>query len=137
MPKPMPMQAPEPTLAGIAAWAAGAALGPTEVDCTTTVMLKILDGKCKMATQEKAVIALLYDALRGLPESHTGTRFGAPIHALIARARAGMDESLRAEVYEQRLYAETILGRPTMKAYKARLRGAGVLAPGRTEDDST
>ena len=67
MPKPMPMQAPEPTLAGIAAWAAGAALGPTEVDCTTTVMLKILDGKCKMATQEKAVIALLYDALRGLP----------------------------------------------------------------------
>jgi hypothetical protein len=124
MTQPEPVAAmPWHTPASIAAWAAGAGLGPTEVDCTTTVMLKILDGKCKMAAQEKAVIALLYDALQGRP----GARFGAPIHTLIARARAGMDENLRAEVYEQRLYAETILGRPTMKAYKAMLRRAGVL----------
>ena len=37
-------------------------LSPLHVDCATTVMLKILDGKCKMNTDEKVVMALLYEA---------------------------------------------------------------------------
>ena len=35
------------------------------------------------------------------------------------------------EIYERRLLAETMISRPVMKAYKARLRAAGIL-PTRT-----
>ena len=38
-------------------------LSASDVDCATTVMLKILDGKCKMAEQEKHIMAWLYRRL--------------------------------------------------------------------------
>jgi hypothetical protein len=101
------------------------ALGFTasDIDCTTTVMLKILDGKCKMNAREKPLIAQLYDAVNSRP----GRLFGAEIHALIATARRGMDEALVERIYEARLLAETALSRPVMKAYKAMLRDSGLL----------
>lgn len=96
---------------------------PVQVDCTTTVMLKILDGKCRMGEADKAVTALLYEITRSRP----GHLFGADYHALIERAQAGMDAAMVMHVYEKRLLAETMLSRPVMKAYKAMLRAAGVL----------
>lgn len=104
-------------------WAVTHLLEPVDVDCTTTVMLKILDGKCKMGSRDKDVIPVLYDAIRHRP----GQLLGADMHVLIARARDGECEALVAEIYEHRVLAETAISRPVMKAYKARLREAGVL----------
>lgn len=109
----------------LAHWAEQHLLDPVHIDCTTTVMLKILDGKCKMSEDDKAVIAVLYDAVKHRP----GRLLGDDEHALIARARAGMDEALVMVVYEKRLLAETMLARPVMKAYKGWLREEGVLKP--------
>lgn len=109
--------------AALAAWARVHLEAPADVDCTTAVMLKILDGKCKMAAHDMAVIPLLYDAIGGRP----GRLLGADVHALIAQARGGTRHALVARIYELRVLAETAISRPVMKAYKARLREAGVL----------
>ncbi len=108
----------------VPAWVAAHALTPGDVDCATTVMLKILDGKCKMDESEKLIMAALYDALQGRP----GQRFGDAEHALIATARRGADESLRNLIYERRVLAETTLSRPVMKAFKAMIRAEGLFA---------
>jgi hypothetical protein len=107
----------------LAAWAARTDFTPGQIDCTTTVMLKIIDGKCKMSVEEKAAVAVLYDLVHQRP----GHQLGADTHALIARARAEGGEALLAEVYERRVLAETMISRPVMKAYKAWLREAGVI----------
>mgnify|MGYP000943003111 CR=1 FL=1 len=117
------------SLAHVPAWVAAHPLTPSDVDCATAVMLKILDGKCKMSPTDKEQMAALYDLLKDRP----GARFGADFHALIARARKGLDEALRMEVYEQRLLAETRLSRPVMKAYKAMLRATGALEAATTD----
>jgi hypothetical protein len=108
----------------VARWAAARELAPLEVDCVTTLMLKIIDGKCKMSSDEKQTIAFVYDAIRTRP----GERLGADAHSLIEKARLVADDSeLIAAVYEQRLYAETMITRPVMKAFKAMLREQGIL----------
>jgi len=107
----------------IARWAREAALSGLEVDCAVTLMLKIIDGKCKMDEADKAAMATLYDQVLERP----GERLEPSLRGLIAETRGGLDEARRMEVYEQRLLAETIVSRPVMKAWKARLRHAGVL----------
>ena len=106
-----------------AAWAATAHLEPREIDCATALMLKIIDGKCRMNPAEKAIMAVVYDVVRDRPGHH----LGADDHALIALARDSRDPDLLARVYERRVLAETMISRPVMKAYKAMLREVGVL----------
>ncbi|MBL8448872.1 MAG: hypothetical protein JNM32_02990 [Dechloromonas sp.] len=110
------------SVAHVPAWVAAHPLTPSDVDCATAVMLKILDGKCKMGKAEKRVMAALYDALRGRP----GQRFGDAEHALIATARRGADETLKMAIYERRVLAETAISRPVMKAFKAMIRVEGL-----------
>lgn len=114
-----------------AVWAERHLSDPLRIDCTTALMLKILDGKCKMGEDDKAVIPVLYDAVRG----HPGRLLDDECHALIDRARRAMDETLAMVVYEKRLLAETMISRPVMKAYKAWLRDQGILRPPRPADD--
>ena len=108
--------------AAVAAWVAAHPLSPTEVDCAIAVMLKILDGKCKMAPEEKQIMSRLYDAVRALPAE----RFGVEEHALVAQGRAEDDDALRMRIYERRVLAESMLSRPVMKAFKARIRAEGL-----------
>lgn len=97
-----------------------------EVDCAITVMLKILDGKCKMKEQEKIVMTALYDEIKVTPSE----LFSADIHKLIESSRAMVDtetdEAMDAEwkdaIYEMRVLAETKISRPVMKAFKAAIR---------------
>ena len=96
---------------------------PIHVDCATTVMLKILDGKCKMIPEEKLVMAELYDQLKHLP----GKLLPAGIHRLIEEARDELNDQRIEQIYEQRLYAEQAISRPIMKGFKARLRESGLL----------
>jgi len=107
----------------VAAWVAAHPPAPIHVDCATAVMLKILDGKCKMATGEKLVMALLYDQVKGLPGQH----LGADVHALIAVARVYADEAMKSRIYEMRVLAETTISRPVMKGFKAMIRQDGLL----------
>ncbi len=103
-------------------WVAEHPLTPLHVDCATTVMLKILDGKCKMYPEEKIVMTLLYDQVKGLP----GELFDDALHRLIAEARDNLDEAMRNRIYEKRVLAETVLSRPVMKGFKALIRQRGL-----------
>ena len=112
-----------PDQQAVHAWLQKNPLQDIHVDCTTTVMLKILDGKCKMDKDEKIIMALLYDAVK-----HQESKLlGEGIHQLIGQALAHMDETTRELIYEQRLYAEQMISRPVMKAYKAMLRQQGLI----------
>lgn len=112
------------TPAEIATWASNKLVAPLDIDCVITLMLKILDGKCKMSDADQLVASQLYDAVGQRPVHRLDA---ASCHALIAESRRHCDENLKMRIYEQRLLAETILSRPVMKAFKARLREAGIL----------
>lgn len=123
---------PTPLQQHVHRWLTGRQLSADERDCTITVMLKILDGKCKMSAEEKVVMGALYEALYPSPtcaDDLPGQRFGTAEHALIATARQQpADDTLRLQLYERRVLAETALSRPVMKAYKAMLREQGLFA---------
>jgi hypothetical protein len=105
-------------------WVNSHPLTPIHVDCAVTVMLKIIDGKCKMRPTEKVVMALLYDCVKHLP----GQILQADLHPLIETARADEDdEALKNLIYEKRLMAETAISRPVMKEFKAMIREQGLL----------
>ena len=118
--------------AHVASWVQAHPLSPSDVDCATTVMLKILDGKCKMGSVDKVVMEALYDALKDRP----GLRFGDEFHALIAEARRESSEALKNFIYEKRVLAETELSRPVMKAFKAIIREEGLFAGMASEEES-
>ena len=101
-----------------AAWAVQAVFEPVQVDCTTAVVLKILDNKCKMLAGEKHAVLAIYDAVKQLP-AHL---FDASVHQLIHRARMQADENTMQAVHQARLAAEAAIPRPVMKKYKAFLR---------------
>lgn len=105
-------------------WLSGQRFSATDVDCTITVMLKILDGKCKMKPLEKQVMAALYRQLR----TRTGELMGHDLHEFIRTVSACLTEAHKDRVYEQRVLAETRLSRPVMKAFKARIRAQGLFA---------
>lgn len=112
-------------------WVQAHPLSPIQVDCATAIMLKILDGKCKMAAGEKVVMASLYEQVKTQP----GLGLGEEIHRLIASARNGADETMKNFIYEKRVLAETMIGRPVMKGFKAMIRQEGLLDGMREEED--
>lgn len=109
----------------ISAWLDAHPLSPIQVDCAVTVMLKILDGKCKMPTTEKVTMTQLYQQIKTKP----GQLLSNELHALIADAIVRSDdEAVKMLIYEQRLLAETTISRPVMKQFKAFIREQGLLA---------
>lgn len=109
----------------ITAWLEFHPLSPIQIDCVTTVMLKILDGKCKMRSEEKIIMALLYDQIK----NKQGHFLTTETHELIADARHRREENeaLKMLIYEKRLLAETTISRPVMKQFKAFIREQGLL----------
>ncbi|PMR77491.1 hypothetical protein [Billgrantia endophytica] len=107
----------------VARWVERHPLSPAHVDCAIAVMLKILDGKCKMKPTEKRVMALLYRQIA----PRTGERLDSGVHELIAMAHGNLDEAMKNRIYEQRVLAETIISRPVMKGFKAMIRRQGLL----------
>jgi hypothetical protein len=99
-----------------------------EVDCVTALMLKIIDGKCKMNEADKAAAVVLYDAIG----QRAGQCLDPVLHKLIAATRHGTDEAGRMRVYEERVMAEIRISRPVMKGFKGLLRDAAIF--GRRED---
>jgi len=111
-------------------WVQHHPLSPIQVDCATAVMLKILDGKCKMYPEEKVVMSYLYDATRTLP----GERLDPALHQLIETSRNNLDDDMRLAIYEQRVLAEIMISRPVMKAFKAMIREQGLFGGGHDAD---
>ena len=103
-------------------WVQSQSLSAADVDCATTVMLKILDGKCKMKVLEKKVMAALYDQVK----QQVGEQIGQDMHELIAEVRGVLSEADKERVYEKRVLAETMISRPVMKGFKARIRQNGL-----------
>lgn len=101
-----------------AEWAKETSFEPIQVDCTTAVVLKILDNKCKMLPGEKAAIMEIYDVVKRLP----GTLFSAEALKTIDKARIKPSNAAGQTIHELRVYAEANIPKPTMKAYKAMLR---------------
>lgn len=106
----------------VARWAWEHPLSPAHVDCATAVMLKILDGKCKMHAEEKMVMALLYAQVKRWP----GALLGPEMHLLISHASRALDEAMKEKIYEKRVLAETMISRPVMKGFKAMIREQGL-----------
>ncbi|SMF28350.1 hypothetical protein SAMN02745866_01817 [Alteromonadaceae bacterium Bs31] len=106
----------------LAEWLCKNPLSTIEIDCCITVKLKILDGKCKMSREDKRFMAALYEATKHR-ESQV---FQNDIHRFIAAVGQERDEAQCMAVYEKRLMAETMISRPVMKAFKARIRTAGL-----------
>lgn len=104
-------------------WLARHTLSALEIDCVIALMLKILDGKCRMNTQDKTLIAQLYQHC----QEREGQHLGGPQHALIAQGLTRRTPALIEQIYEQRVLAETMISRPVMKGFKARLRAQGLL----------
>jgi hypothetical protein len=104
-------------------WAQKHPLAPIHVDCATAVMLKILDGKCKMNDAEKVIMKLLYQRIKQRP----GRLLGDDIHRLIAIACSYPSNPVTQTIYEKRILAETMISRPVMKEFKAMIRRNGLL----------
>ena len=109
---------PHDKLHPAAAWAAGQTYSATEIDCTTTVVLKILDGKCKMLAGEKAAILEIYDTVN----AGDGELFGSNDLQAINIARSRPADDIMQRIHALRVYAESKIPKPVMKQYKARLR---------------
>ncbi len=103
-------------------WVERHPLTPIHVDCATAVMLKVLDGKCRMSEEEMRVMTLLYDAVKERP----GALLDGDMHALITAARESADEEMRNHIYEKRVLAESTLSRLMMKSFKTMLRQTGL-----------
>lgn len=99
-------------------WAIQTGFTTEQVDCTTTVVLKILDGKCKMLPGEKQAVMAIYDAIR-----HLGAPlFDHTVHDTIRAARENPDSGTLAAIHHLRVHAEATIPKPVMKHYKAFLR---------------
>lgn len=107
-------------------WAQNIELSALHVDCVTTIMLKILDGKCKMSTEGKAAMEAVYDVIKEQP----GKLLDTSVHQLISTARSATSDKVLEEIYEQRLMAETMISRPEMKRFKAMLRAEKIIKQG-------
>ncbi|MET0116861.1 MAG: hypothetical protein ABW090_05510 [Sedimenticola sp.] len=99
-------------------WASDRAFEPLHVDCITAVMLKILDGKCKMGETEQSMIKPLYEMTSNL----MGVHFDQRVHKAIGMAMANPRNQWKDEIHTLRLRAEEVIPKPVMKAFKQHLR---------------
>ena len=107
-----------------AQWAIEAGFNPEQVDCTTTVVLKILDGKCKMLPGEMAAIMAIYDVVIGdaIIGETSARQFGKEVHDAIYAMRFHPDHDAQDRIHRLRVLAEAAIPKPVMKRYKAFLR---------------
>ncbi|OYY75452.1 MAG: hypothetical protein B7Y40_00580 [Gammaproteobacteria bacterium 28-57-27] len=113
-----------------AAWARDTVFDAAQLDCIIAIMLKILDGKCKMEDADKSALSAVYDALRAQLRHEFaqsfGLGFGEATHALIDAARHNRGENtvLAQQICEARMQAEATIPKLVMKAFKQRLQRA-------------
>jgi hypothetical protein len=101
-----------------AVWAASAPLDPLQIDCVTTVMLKILDHKCKMLPEEQMALMAVYHEVKNRP----GLLLDDSIHAAIHNAMNARLGDSAERIHQLRVEAEGMIPKPVMKHFKRYLR---------------
>lgn len=101
-----------------AEWAIETGFNAMQVDCTTAVVLKILDNKCKMSQGEMAAILAIYDVVH----QTYPPMLGEAVHEAIRAMRTEATDEARACIHQLRVRAEVSIPKPVMKSYKAFLR---------------
>ena len=101
-----------------AQWALQVGFNPEQADCTTAVVLKILDNKCKMLPGEKLAVMAIYDAVREM----ASPLFDSAVHDAIGAARLQPGPGTLDSIHMLRVHAEAAIPKPVMKQYKAFLR---------------
>jgi hypothetical protein len=112
------MRSPALNIHPAAAWATEQQFTLTDIDCTTAVVLKILDGKCRMSTCEMAAIMEIYDVVR----CDSGVLFSEADHQAIHQARVNPTDAVLTRIHKLRVFAESRIPKPVMKQYKSMLR---------------
>jgi hypothetical protein len=84
----------------VSTWVAENPPTPIHVDCITAVMLKVLDGKCRMKSDKKTIMATLYQTIKGQP----GKLLADELHQLIEQALDNNDDAMKNRIYKQRLW---------------------------------
>jgi hypothetical protein len=110
------METPHPAVR----WAETAPLDPLQIDCVTAVMLKILDNKCKMSSEEQIALMAVYSVVK----ERDGVLFDDSIHKAISHAMQYGDISSSEKIHELRLHAEQEIPKPVMKHFKRFLRAS-------------
>ncbi|MEW8505386.1 MAG: hypothetical protein AB2598_01670 [Candidatus Thiodiazotropha sp.] len=101
-----------------ALWAQTAPLDPLQIDCVTTVMLKILDNNCKMLPEEQMAMMAIYSVVK----EREGELLDAAIHTQIDEAlQIGGSREYEC-IHELRLQAEAAVPKAVMKHFKNYLR---------------
>lgn len=108
------METPHPAVR----WAESAPLDPLQIDCVTAVMLKILDNKCKMNSEEQIALMAVYSVVR----ERSGLLFDNSVHEAIEHAMQYGDITSSEQIHELRLHAEHEIPRAVMKHFKRYLR---------------
>jgi hypothetical protein len=111
-------QQSRPAIHPAAHWAHATPLEPAHLDCVAAIMLKILDGKCKMGEVERTSLTAVYDVVKTRP----GQIIGNDVHTLIAQARQSTTPALAEAIHAWRVRAETQIPKPVMKGFKQMLR---------------
>jgi hypothetical protein len=93
-------------------------------DCAVTVALKISDDSCKMDEEQRSVFMALYDAL----ESFESELFDESVYTLIHTARHSPTATVFAQIKKEREMAMAIITQEKMKAFKASVRAALLIA---------
>lgn len=112
------LQAVMETLHPAARWAETAPLDPLQIDCVTAVMLKILDNKCKMSTEEQIALMAVYSVVK----ERDGLLFDDSMHLAIQTAMQSGGLTSSERIHELRLHAEQEIPKPVMKHFKQYLR---------------
>jgi len=100
-----------------ASWARIKSFSASDIDCTTAVVLKILDHKCKMESIHMNAVIAIYDVIK----TQAGERLDANTHQLIEAARTQADD-MSPGIHQLRVKVESLIEKPIMKAYKKMLR---------------
>jgi len=97
-----------------AKWARETVFEASQLDCIIAIMLKILDGKCKMEEADKTALSVVYDIVK----TRSGQGFDNSIHALIAAHRKCSSVTSSAQILDWRVRAEASIQKPVMKSFK-------------------
>ena len=102
----------------IVIWTNNSRFTASDIDCTTAVVLKILDQKCKMESTDKHAVVMLYDRIK----TQAGDCIDPEVHKVIATARMAPTDEVMLNIHKLRVHAESLIAKPVMKAYKQMLR---------------
>ena len=105
-------QLPDPDV--VAIWASKIRFNSRQLDCLTTLMLKILDGKCKMEQSVQDLVVVIYQST---VKEHVEL-FDPAVHEFIWEVRKQRNPVTSRQLHELRLYAEQAIPQLVMKQFK-------------------